>query len=148
MIFQFVICAAILRKLVKQTLKRHWVNCYWFLALGKGRATESVRPKDPRAPRFFFRSLLPSAAPATLGLGDSMRPQTPHARAKFLVHDVMMFTDNFCVTFFPHEREPSPLETVKRFFSCSKIKSVLLEDLDRKEKFQYSVSSLWKKKRF
>ena len=101
-------------------------------------------------PVFFLRSLLPSAAPATLGLGDSMRPQIPHARAnyKFLVHDVMMFTDNFCVTLFPHEREPSPLETVKRFFSRSKIKSVLLEDLDRKEKFQYSVSSLWKKKSF
>ena len=124
MLFQFVICAAILRKLVKQTLKRDWVNCYWFLALGKGRATESARPKDPRAPRFFFflRSLLPSAAPATLGLGDTMRPQTPHARAKFLVHDVMTFTDNFCVTFFPHEREPSPLETVKSIFRVVRLK--------------------------
>ena len=113
MIFQFVISASILRKLGKQILKRYWVNCSWFLALGKGRATESACPKDPREPRSFLRSFSSkrSACYAKLGWLDASAEHPPpprHARAKFLKHDVM--------TIFPHEREPSPLETVESFF--------------------------------
>ena len=95
------------------------ISCAW-----KGACDRKRPPERPSRAAFFFflGSLLPSAASATLGLGDTMRPQTPHARAKFLVHDVMMFTDNFCVTFFPHEREPSPLETVKSIFRVVRLK--------------------------
>ena len=46
------------------------------------------------------------------------------------------------MTIFPHEREPSPVETVGSFFSRSRIGSVLLEDTDKKGKFKRILSCL------
>ena len=146
--FQFVICAAILRKLVKQTLKRHWVNCYWFLALGKGRATESARPKDPRAPRFFFALITSkrSACYARLGWLDAPAVLPTHGLS-FLYMTSWCLLITFAWRFFLMNATRLPyLETVKSFFSRSKIKCVLLEDADRKEKFKRILSFLFVEK--
>ena len=150
MIFQFVICAAILRKLVKQNLKRHWVNCYRFLALGEERATESTCPKRrSRAP--FFLALITSkrsACYARLGWLDAPVVFPTHGLSfLYMTSWCLLIIFFFCMTIFPHERDPSPLSRDrKEFFSRSKIKCVLLEDADRRKKFKRILSFLFVEK--
>ena len=150
MIFQFVISASILRKLGKQILKRYWVNCSWFLALGKGRATESACPKDPREPRSFLRSFSSkrSACYARLGWLDAPVVFPTHGLSfLYMTSWCLLIIFFFCMTIFPHERDPSPLSRDrKEFFSRSKIKCVLLEDADRRKKFKRILSFLFEEK--
>ena len=119
------------------------ISCTW-----KGACDRKRPPERPsRAP--FFLALITSkrsACYARLGWLDAPAVLPTHGLS-FLYMTSWCLLITFAWRFFLMNATRLPyLETVKSFFSRSKIKSVLLEDADRKEKFKRILSFLFVEK--